>query len=464
MGLEIRYVPTGALTAYDRNPRTHPEQQIAQIAASIAEFGFASPIVTDRHHTIVAGHGRWVAAQRLGLAEVPVVTLDHLTDTQRRALAIADNRAFEGGGYDERLLASELERLAAEDFDLSVVGFSEGELDTLLSGLSDGAEPEVEGETPEKDLPETPTVPVSRPGDVWQIGPHRLACGDAGDPEVVGALMDGKRARLCFTSPPYGHQREYTTGGVEDWEALMRSVFVWLPMARDGQVLVNLGLIHRDNEVVPYWDGWIDWMRRQGWRRFAWYVWDQGPGMPGDWNGRLAPSFELVFHFNRQARKPHKIVPCKFAGQDVHLRNDGTSSAMRMHDGQVGDWSHAGRVTQDYRIPDSVIRLMRHKGGIGDGIDHPAVFPVALPEYLMQAYTDPADLCYEPFCGSGTSLLAAEWTGRRCYAVEIAPAYMDVALIRFRRAFPEMPVTLEATGQTFEEVTEERVSLETACA
>ena len=94
-------------------------------------------------------------------------------------------------------------------------------------------------------------------------------------------------------------------------------------MAADGQVLVNLGLIHRDNEVIPYWDGWQAWMRSQGWRRFAWYVWDQGPGMPGDWQGRLAPSFEFVFHFNRESRKPNKIVPCKHAGQESHLRADG---------------------------------------------------------------------------------------------------------------------------------------------
>ncbi|MFO2171358.1 hypothetical protein QOU18_29160, partial [Pseudomonas aeruginosa] len=102
--------------------------------------------------------------------------------------------------------------------------------------------------------------------------------------------------RLCFTSPPYGNQRDYTSGGITDWDGLMRGVFAHLPMAGDGQVLVNLGLIHRDNEVIPYWDAWLGWMRSQGWRRFAWYVWDQGPGMPGDWQGRLAPSFEFVFH------------------------------------------------------------------------------------------------------------------------------------------------------------------------
>lgn len=134
-----------------------------------------------------------------------------------------------------------MERLAAEDFDLAVVGFTDANLEGLLAGLSDGAEAEAEGDIPDEDVPETPAVPVSRPGDMWQLGPHRLACGDAGDPEVVGVLMGGERARLCFTSPPYGQQRDYTTGGVGDWDALMRSVFAWLPMAADGQVLwVNL--------------------------------------------------------------------------------------------------------------------------------------------------------------------------------------------------------------------------------
>jgi DNA modification methylase len=123
--------------------------------------------------------------------------------------------------------------------------------------------------------------------------------------------MDGGRAVLVFTSPPYGNQRDYTTGGAEDWDGLMRGVFARLPLSEDAQVLVNLGRIHRDNEWQIYWHAWLDWMREQGWRRFGFYVWDQGPGLPGDWNGRLAPAFEFVFHFNRKARKPNKIVPCR---------------------------------------------------------------------------------------------------------------------------------------------------------
>ena len=231
-----------------------------------------------------------------------------------------------------------------------------------------------------------------------------------------------------------------------------------LPMTEDGQVLVNLGLIHQGNEFQPYWNGWLEWMRGQGWRRFGWYVWDQGPGMPGDWAGRFAPSFEFLFHFNRQSRKPHKIVPCKHAGQEMHLRADGSSSAMRQKDGTINGWTHAGQPTHEHRIPDSVIRIMRHKGMIGKDIDHPAVFPMALPEFVIEAFTDAGDGVFEPFGGSGSTLLAAQRTGRMARVVEIAPEYVDVAIKRFRQNFPGVPVTLVATGQTFEQVGIERLA------
>jgi len=160
-------------------------------------------------------------------------------------------------------------------------------------------------------------------------------------------------------------------------------------MAANGQVLVNLGLVHRNNEWLPYWQDWLDWMREQGWRRFALSVWDQGPGLPGDWNGRLAPAFELVFHFNRKARKPNKIVPCKWAGH-------------------------------------------------------------------MRAYSDEGEVVYEPFAGSGTSLIAGERTGRKVRAIELAPAYVDLAILRWRRLFPDQPVILDGERQDFEAVARRR--------
>ena len=462
--LNVEYRKVETLIPYARNPRTHAEGQIAKIAASIVEYGWTNPILIDGASGIIAGHGRLAAARKLGLVEVPVIELAHLTTAQKRALVIADNRLALDAGWDEEMLALELADLSEAGVDLALTGFEDVEIDALLADAAltdEPAQQDADGDDEaeaDNDLPEAPKVPVSRTNDVWQVGQHRLICGDASEADVVAALMDGDTARLCFTSPPYGNQRDYTSGGIADWDGLMRGVFAQLPMASDGQVLVNLGLIHHDNEVIPYWDAWLVWMRQQGWRRFAWYVWDQGPGMPGDWAGRFAPSFEFIFHFNRESRKPNKIVPCKFAGKESHLRADGSSTAMRGKDGEINGWTHKGLPTQDTRIPDSVIRVMRHKGKIGAGLDHPAVFPVALPEFVIEAYTDTGDIVFDPVGGSGTTMLAAERTGRLCRSVEIAPEYVDVAIRRFQQNHPGVPVTLIATGQSFDEVAAERKS------
>lgn len=462
--LNVEYRKVEALLPYARNPRTHSDAQITKIAASIVEYGWTNPVLVDGDNGIIAGHGRLAAARKLGLDQVPVIELAHLTTAQKRALVIADNRLALDAGWDEAMLALELAELSESGYELALTGFDSSDLERLLStSLEDDAtegeeDPDETADDAADDVPQAPTVAVSRPGDVWAIGSHRLICGDATDLTAVATLMQCDTARLCFTSPPYSNQRDYTSGGISDWDGLMRGVFGSMPMADDGQVLVNLGLIHRDNEVIPYWDAWLGWMRSQGWRRFAWYVWDQGPGMPGDWQGRLAPSFEFVFHFNRESRKPNKIVPCKHAGQESHLRADGSSTAMRGKDGEVGGWTHKGQPTQDTRIPDSVIRVMRHKGKIGQDIDHPAVFPVALPEFVIEAYTGAGDIVFEPFGGSGTTMLAAQRTGRVCRSVEIAPEYVDVAIKRFQQNHPGVPITLIATGQSFEQVAADRTT------
>lgn len=449
MDLVCERWPLARLVPYARNARTHSDEQVAQIAASMVEFGFVSPCLVDEHGVLIAGHGRLLAAQRLGLAEAPVIVLAGLSEAQKNALRLVDNRIAQSSGWDEDLLAAELHALNAEGYDLTLTGFSAAELDDLMAPLTD----EDETGTPAADegaedaAPEPPGQPVSRPGDLWFLGDHRLLCGDSTNPAAVARLMAGERAALCFTSPPYGNQREYTTGGIGDWDRLMQGVFAALPMADDGQVLVNLGLIHRDGEWQPYWEDWIAWMRAQGWRRFGWYVWDQGPGLPGDWGGRLAPSHEFVFHFNRKGRKPNKIVPCKYAGQDTHLRADGHSTAMRRADGSVGQWSHAGQVTQEFRLPDSVMRIGRHKAR-GIEVEHPAVFPVALAEHVLAAFSDPGEVCYEPFSGSGTTLVAGERTGRRVRTLDLAPEYVDVAVRRWEALYPDRPARL-ASGETF---------------
>jgi DNA modification methylase len=441
------------LAAYPRNPRTHSAEQVAQIAASIVEFGWTNPVLVSRDGEVIAGHGRLEAARKLGLETVPVVVLDHLTEAQRRAYVIADNKLALNAGWNEELLAAELHALNGEGFDLSLIGFDEAELDALMAPLGDasgsdesaGADDDIANE-----VPEPPRKSISRVGDLWHLGEHRLLCGDSTEADCIARVMHGEHAALVFTSPPYGNQRDYTTGGVGDWDTLMRGVFAALPVTEAAQVLVNLGLIHRDNEWQPYWLTWLDWMREQGWRRFGLYVWDQGPGLPGDWNGRLAPAFEFIFHFNRKARRPNKIVPCKWAGHinDAH-------GGMRHKDGHVGEWTHAGQGVQEARIPDNVIRISRHKAR-GIETEHPAVFPVALPEFLMRAYSNEGDIVYEPFAGSGTSLIAGERTGRKVRAIELAPEYVDVALRRWRKLFPDQPVTLDGEGSSFEAVARAR--------
>ena len=462
--VEIRKVE--ALIPYARNPRTHSDAQIAQLAASIVEFGWTNPILVDGANGVIAGHGRLLAARKLGMTEVPVIELVHLSSAQKRALVIADNRLAHDAGWDDAMLVLELAELADIGFELDLTGFSANEIERLLDAV-ETTEPSNASDAPDTDTDEQETEDndstphgdlVSRIGDVWMIGKHRLICGDGADPTVVATLMRDEAANLCITSPPYAQQRDYASGGIGDWDTLMRGVFASARAALkdEAQLLVNLGLVHDDNEVQTYWDSWVTWMRAQGWRRFGWYVWDQGPGLPGDWRGRLAPSFEFVFHFNRSNRKPNKIVPCKFAGQDIHLRADGSSNALRGKDGEALDWAHANQPTQDMRIPDSVIRVMRHKGKLGRGIDHPAVFPIALPQFVIETYSGAGELVYEPFGGSGTTLLACERTGRVCRAVEIAADYVDVAIERVRQQIPSLPITLEATGQPFDAVAAER--------
>ena len=287
--------------------------------------------------------------------------------------------------------------------------------------------------------------------DAEPAGGHRLMCGDSTSAADVATLMGDDRASLLFTSPPYGQQRDYTTGGIGDWDVLMQGVFAAAAGAvtEDVQILVNLGLIHRDAEWQPYWQGWVEWMRTQGWRRFGWYVWDQGFGLPGDWNGRLAPSFEFVFHFNRTARQANKIIPCRWAG---HVNSE--KGGLRAKDGKVGEWTHGGQAIQETRIPDNVLRITRHTAR-GIEIEHPAVFPVKLPEFLMQVYADDGDVVFEPFGGSGTTLLAGHGEGMRVRAMEIAPVYVDLAVVRFQ-LFAGTPAILAADGRTFEQVIADR--------
>ena len=457
--LLVEYWPTSRLVFYARNPRKN-DDAVDQMCAAIKEFGFRIPVVARSDGTVVDGHLRLKAAQRLGLAEVPVALADDLSEAQIKAFRLLANRSAAWAEWDDDLLVLEFADLQEAEFDLGLTGFSGDEISSLLDGgADDAADGDDDGASDE--VPEPAADPVVRPGDLWHLGDHRLLCGDSTSPADVARVMAGETAVLCFTSPPYGQQRDYAGGGIGDWDSLMRGVFDALPMAGNGQVLVNLGLVHRDGEWQPYWQSWLDWMRGEGWRRFGLYVWDQGPGLPGDWGGRLSPSFELVFHFNRVGRKPNKTVPCKYAGQDTHLRADGHSTAMRKADGTVGAWTHAGKPTQDFRIADSVIRISRHKAR-GIEVEHPAVFPVALAAFAMEAYADDGGICFEPFSGSGTAIIAGQQTGRKVRAIQLAPVYADVTLRRWCLLYPDIPPVLDGDGRTYDEIAAERRKGETA--
>lgn len=400
--LQISYRPIGDLIPYVRNARTHSEAQVALIAGSIREYGFTNPVLVDGDSGIIAGHGRVMAARQLGLAEVPVIELAHLSETQKRAYVLADNKLAEQAGWDKDLLALELGDLADLDIDLTSLGFDVGELEALLRG----GEPDPR----EDEVPPVPAVPVSRPGDLWVLGNHRLICGDATDAGVVAKVLGSVRPHLLVSDPPYGVEYD------PDW----RNRAGASETKRVGKVLN---------------DDRADW--REAWALF-----------PGDvayvWHGAL--------HATTVAES---LIACGFAIRsqiiwakerlvlsrgDYHWQHEPAWYAVRTKG--KGHWSGDRKQTTLWSIPS------RDQDA---ATVHGTQKPVDCMRRPMLNNSSPGQAVYEPFCGSGTTLIAAETTGRHCYAVELDPAYVDVAVQRWE-AFTGQQVVLEATGQTFIEV------------
>ena len=233
-----------------------------------------------------------------------------------------------------------------------------------------------------------------------------------GDCREVLPTLD--RAEVLFTSPPYAEQREYGRSG-EPWNAVVPPALV---SACADQVLVNLGLVHQHGEVCEYWTPLIEAMRKAGHRLFGWYVWDQGSGLPGDWNGRFAPSHEFIFHFNRAGSTLEKTVPCRSIGRTI------SGTGLRGKVTPKGKFSQQGAQVQERKVPDSVIRITRE---MRRDIDHPARFPVALPSFVLAAFPG---LVLDPFMGSGTTLRAAKDLGRKAIGIEIEERYCEIAAQR----------------------------------
>ena len=398
--------PVDRLVPYAGNARTHSDPQIAQIAASIGEFGFTNPILAGGDNVIIAGHGRLLAAKRLGIGEVPVIVLDHLSEAQRRALVIADNKLAENAGWDEEMLRTELATLDEMDFDLDLMGFSDEELDDLLGGLDGTALGEAEGED---DIPETPDDPVNRPGDLWLLGKHRLHCGDATVATDVERVLNGTQPLLMVTDPPYGVK--YDPG----W----RNQAGAAKTKRTGKVLN---------------DDRADW--REAWNLF-----------PGDvsyvWHGALhaatvAESLEAA-GFNVRSQIIWAKDRLVLSRCDYHWQHEPCWYAVKKTG--KGHWAGDRKQTTLWHIA--------NKDQDADTV-HVTQNPVECMRRPILNNSSPGQIVYEPFMGSGTTLIAAESTGRVCFGIELNLAYVDVAVQRWQQ-FTGQNAVLDGAEQTFAE-------------
>jgi DNA modification methylase len=419
--IQIERWPVDRLIPSDVNPRSHSPEQVAQIAASIREFGFVNPILVGPGGGIIAGEGRLRAAQTLGVREVPVIVLEHLSEIQRRALAIADNQLALNSGWDGEMLREQLAALQEEDYNLDLLGFDDQELARQLAEQEAAA-----GLTDEDEVPDVPAAPVTRPGDLWLLGPrkgrsrHRVLCGDATASQATTRLLAGQQLpALMVTDPPYG------VGLEPGW----REDAGLNPRTRQGGKVAN--------------DDRIDWS--EAWALFPGvvaYVWHAGIHAAEVALGLQACGFQIRSqiiwvkqHFAISRGAYHwRHEPCWYAvrrGQTGHWRGDRAQSTV---------WEVAN---------------LNPFGGEGaaenETTGHGTQKPVEIMRRPILNHTRPGEACYDPFLGSGSTLIAAESTGRICYGMDIEPKYVDVAVLRWQR-FSGRPAVLDGDGRTFEEI------------
>lgn len=411
MELKVEYVNIDTIKPYKRNAKTHPKEQIEQIKKSIQEFGNCDPIGVW-HGEIVEGHGRYLALKELGETTIPIIRLDSLTDEQRRAYGLVHNQLTMNSPWD--LPALDLE-LADLDFDMSDFGF--GLLD------DDYTKPD---EVKEDDFDEEPPAePKAKRGDIYQLGTHRLMCGDSTDAEDVAKLMDGAKGKILFTSPPYSDMREYEGGKELDTKHVAKFIPAWHDFA--AYQCVNLGIKRADNEIVQYWNDYISVAHDCGYKLMAWNVWDKlGCGSIGMQKAFFPVRHEWVFVFGNEKFDLNLTIKKKADGTKKR-----TFNTMRQKDGKLkrtsrGDESHS------YKKMESVLPL-RPAISANDRSGHPAPFPVALPSEYIQAMTNDGDIVCEPFCGGGTTLIACEQLGRKCYGMELEPKYIDLIIARWEK-------------------------------
>jgi len=403
MPLTIEHLGIDKLIPYARNSRTHAEFQVAQIAASIKEFGFTNPILIDGRNGIIAGHGRVLAARKLGLSSVPCISLPDLTEAQKRAYVIADNKLALNAGWDDAMLAVELADLQGMDFDVGLTGFSADEISALL------APPGTVGLTDEDAVPEAPEIPVTVLGDVWLMGNHRLMCGDSTSIDAVETLMAGQKADMVFTDPPY---RMDATGGSEQpigrAAAKLGEAIAHLCEFDPVAFLATLPLVFPKGKMSAYIfcnkdlvPDYLNWGVQNGYA-FNILFWKKPNAIP--LGGQFRPDMEYLLVFRKSA-----------------IWNNGVAGV-------------------------SYSKLLEY--GRENSTPHPTMKPVAMIENQLLIASNTKSTVMDFFGGSGSTLIACEKTKRRAFLMELDPKYCDVIVKRWQE-FTGKTATLESTGQPF---------------
>jgi DNA modification methylase len=380
---KIERIAVETLLPYAKNSRTHSDEQVAQIAASIKEFGFNNPILIDKENTIIAGHGRLMAARRVGMADVPCIRLGHLTETQRKAYIIADNRLALNAGWDNELLTIELNDLLEDGFALDILGFDADELKNLLNPVKP-----TEGLTDEDAVPEVPEEPKTKPGDIYRLGKHRLMCGDSTSIDALEKLCDGQLVDMWLTDPPYNVAYEGGTGLTIQNDDMEDDQF--RQFLRDSYTAADM--VMKPGAVFYIWHADLEGYNFRGAARDA------------GWTVRQC----LIW-------KKSSLV---MGRQDYHWK----------HEPCLYGWKDgAGHLWAADRKQTTILEFDKpSRNG-----EHPTMKPVGLFEYQMLNNTKGGDIVLDSFGGSGTTLIAAEKNGRIARIMELDPKYCDVIVKRW---------------------------------
>lgn len=423
--MQIVYLSPKDLKPYENNTRKHNPDDIDGIKKSILAVGFRDPIgIWGKDNLIVEGHGRQIAAIELGIERVPCIRLDDMTDEQRKEYAIRHNRTAELSSWDFGKLGEELADLELQGVDMSDLNFDIDDFSLDETKPIDITEDEA---------PEPPQEPKAKRGDIYQLGHHRLMCGDSTDGNDIAKLMNGKTARILFTSPPYSDMRDYEGG--KDLSVNNLSDFIVAYRPYTDYQCVNLGIQRKSHEIFQYWDEYIKKAKDAGYKLMAWNVWDKmSTGSIGQAKAFFPIRHEFIFVFGTEfyeinltvQKKEENIIENR--GMITKRNKDGTTSYHT-----TGDCSKA------FKQMESVIQLLPVLQNDLRSL-HPAQFPVGLPSAYIQSMTNENEGVIEPFCGSGTTLIACEQTNRVCYGMELEPKYVDVIIERWENLTGEKAV------------------------